>query len=398
MNTLARHAIPAASLRGAALLVTLAALAADLPPGHAACNLIPGTEKSFSAALGATNRPYAAPGERLEMKLRSCDASGGFRATGTDHVVTLVFQPLTGSKRVVVLAANCGGVDLGACTPPGVASATCVTAAAGDLTTRVDIDAGDRRLNLRFPDTDAILAPDGDDVTLAGPVAIAVTAVGEPPACGLAIDSCSAQSGLIACVDQLYANDGSCGTSVPHGQFTSFTALPPPNDYQADCFTSDPPCTGTGATVRAALDAAGNVLIPVGWGGVLVRDGSVPVPRLIRTRIASPLPFDVRTRCFSTPSRRKAGSCRRSSSRSSIPPSRRRTSRRSSARSTRRTRRSASRAASARARAAIATTSRARRTSTAKAAYARRRASTRPPSHARSTATVRAAPVAGCST
>jgi hypothetical protein len=242
--------------------------------------------------------PYAAPGERLELKLRSCDASSGFRPTATDHVVTFVFQPLTGSKRVVVLAASCGGVDLSACTPPGVASATCVTAAAGDLTTRLDVDTGDRRFNFKFPDTDAILTPDGDDVTLAGPVAIAVTPVGEPPACGLATAPCSAQSGLIACVDQLYANDGACGTSVPHGQFTSFTALPPPNDYQADCFTNDPPCTGTATTVKAALDAAGNVLIPVGWGGVLVRDGSVPVPRLIRTRIASPLPFDVPDQVF----------------------------------------------------------------------------------------------------
>jgi len=282
----------------AALLLTLAILAAGARPLHAACNLIPGTEKSFSAALGATNRPYAAPGERLELKLRSCDASSGFRPTGTDHVVTLVFQPLTGSKRVVVLAANCGDVDLAACTPPGVATATCVTASPSDLTTRLDLDSGDRRFNFRFPDTDALLAPDGDDATLAGPVAIAVTPAGAPPACGLASAPCGAQAGLIACVDQLYANDGACGAAVPHGQFTSFTALPPPNDYQADCFTSDPPCTATATSVRAALDAAGNVLIPVGWGGVLVRDGSVPVPRLIRTRIASPLPFDVPDQVF----------------------------------------------------------------------------------------------------
>jgi hypothetical protein len=49
---------------------------------------------------------------------------------------------------------------------------------------------------------------------------------------------------------------------------------------------------------RAALDAAGNLLIPMGWGGVLVADGGVPVPRLIRTRIASPLPFQVPDQVF----------------------------------------------------------------------------------------------------
>ena len=80
---------------------------------HAACNLIPGTEKTFSAATGSTNRPYAAPGERFELALRPCDASPGFLPTGPEHVVTLAFKPLGGGNvRVVALAANCGAVDL----------------------------------------------------------------------------------------------------------------------------------------------------------------------------------------------------------------------------------------------------------------------------------------------
>jgi hypothetical protein len=266
---------------------------------HAACNLIPGTEKSFSATVGATNRPYAAPGERLELRLRPCDVSPGFRPAGQDHVVTLVFEPLSGgNKRVVVLAASCAGVSLAGCMPAGVVSATCVAVPSNDLATRIDVDSGDRRFNFTFPDTDALLGPDGDDVTLAGPVSVAVTPVGSPPACGLASGPCSAQSGLIACIDAFYANDGACGVAVPHGQFTHLTALPVPNDYQADCFTEDPPCTAAASSVRATLDAAGNVLIPMGWGGVLVRDGNVPVPRLIRTRIASPLPFEVPDQVF----------------------------------------------------------------------------------------------------
>src|SRR5262245_54585100 len=93
-------------------LAGLAALATvgTATPVHAACNLIPGTEKSFSATVGATNRPYAAPGERLELRLRPCDTSSGFLAAGGSHVVTLAFKPLSGAnKRIVVLAENCAG-------------------------------------------------------------------------------------------------------------------------------------------------------------------------------------------------------------------------------------------------------------------------------------------------
>src|SRR4030095_8179616 len=93
---------------------------------HAACNVIPGTEKSFSATLGATNRPFSAPGENVELRLRGCDASPGFLLAGSDHVVTLVFKSSSGDIRVVAIAGNCGGVDLAACSgAPGVVSTTC---------------------------------------------------------------------------------------------------------------------------------------------------------------------------------------------------------------------------------------------------------------------------------
>jgi hypothetical protein len=144
-----------------AIALSLLSFASDVRAG---CNLIPGTEKTYGGALGATNRPYAAPGERLELQLRPCDASPGFLTNGADHVVTLVFTaPGGGSRRVVALAANCGGVDLSACSAaPGVVSATCITANPATLATRVDVDRGDRRLVFSFPDTDATLAPDGD--------------------------------------------------------------------------------------------------------------------------------------------------------------------------------------------------------------------------------------------
>ena len=268
-------------------------------PASAACNLIPGTAKTFNAALGATNRPYAAPGERLELRRRFCDAGSGFLADPADHVVTFAFKPSPGATRIVVLADDCGKVQLAACSSaPGVLSATCREAVPGDLQLRTDVDQGDRRLVVRFPDTDDVLAPAGDDATLAGPVAIAVTAAGAAPACGLATGSCASQSGTIACVDELYANDGVCGATVLDRQFPHFTALPPPNDFQAACFREDPPCTATALSTRAAVDGAGNLLIPMGWGGVLVRDGDVPVPRLIRARIGAPLPIAVPDQVF----------------------------------------------------------------------------------------------------
>jgi len=282
------------------LLALALALVLVIPmEARAACNLIPGTEKTFGSTLGAANRPFAAPGERLELRLRTCDTSSGFLANGTDHVVTLAFKPASGVNRVVVLAANCGAVDLTPCSSaPGVVSATCVQVTASELQTRLSVDQGDRRFSFSFPDTDAILAPDGDDATLSGAVAIGVTAVGAPLACGLATGTCAGQGGVLACVDQLYANDGACGSAVPDARFASFTALPPPNDFQADCFREGPPCTATATATRAAVDSAGNLLIPMGWGGVLVRDGTVPVPRLIRVRLASPLPLTVPDQVF----------------------------------------------------------------------------------------------------
>ncbi|MBY0277560.1 hypothetical protein K2Z84_19680 [Candidatus Binatia bacterium] len=268
-------------------------------PASAACNLIPGTEKTFNATLGATNRPFAAPGEQLELRRRYCDAGSGFLPDADDHVVTFAFKPSPGAVRIVVLAADCAKVKLAACSSaPGVLSATCRQATPGDLQLRTDVDLGDRRLVVRFPDTDDVLAPAGDDATLAGPVAIAVTEARTAPACGLATGSCAAQSGVIACVDELYANDGACGTDSLDRRFSHFTALPPPNDFQADCFREDPPCTATASSTRAAVDRAGNLLLPMGWGGVLVRDGTVPVPRLIRARIGAPLPIEVPDQVF----------------------------------------------------------------------------------------------------
>jgi hypothetical protein len=268
----------------------------------AACNLIPSASKTFRGALGATNRPFAAPGDFVEVGVdpTRCDsASPGFSADGADQVVSIVFTPSGGQARVVFLTA-------GSCTSgttkalrqacenaPGVGAGnvSCVEAGTNDLAV-VDRN-GSRRLAFRFPDTDAFFAPDGDDRTLAGPAAIAVTPAGAPLPCGLATTSCASQSGVLACVDDIYAADGSCQTTVDP-TFAHFTALPQANDYSGVCFADSPlPCNPYAPELRVAVDAAGNLLVPFNWQGILVNSAGIPVPRLLRATVRSPLGFTV---------------------------------------------------------------------------------------------------------
>ena len=41
----------------------------------------------------------------------------------------------------------------------------------------------------------------------------------------------------------------------PEPKAVEVTALPPPNDYQADCHSENPPCTATASELRGAIDA-----------------------------------------------------------------------------------------------------------------------------------------------
>src|SRR5882724_7997636 len=105
-----------ASCRRSMLLVSGAGVALVLlTAGHAgaACNLIPQAQILFRGALGSVDRPYAAPGDLVDLDVRStlCDGtSTGFTAAPGNHVVTLVFEPLgNGTRRAVVLTtAPCG--------------------------------------------------------------------------------------------------------------------------------------------------------------------------------------------------------------------------------------------------------------------------------------------------
>src|SRR5262249_19837321 len=134
---------------------------------RAGCDLIPQAQPIFRSALGTVDRPFAGPGDFVELHVRPpiCDgASPGLPASVDDVVVTLLFQPIQGPRRGVVLTtqscADAGlGQELAACdTTPNVASVTCVQMnQAGPVDMDIIVRDSIPRLRFRFPDTDALL-------------------------------------------------------------------------------------------------------------------------------------------------------------------------------------------------------------------------------------------------
>ncbi len=267
---------------------------------QAGCNIIPSATQTFRGALGSTNRPFAGPGDFVEVGVEPahCDpTSAGLGPAGDDHVVSVVFKPTGGPARVVFLTADsCTGGKAKALrqsceSTAGVGNVACVQASPNDLA--IVERNGVPRLAFRFPDTDAFLPPDADDRTLAGPATIAVTAVGTPLPCGLATGTCASATGTVACIDDLYEADGTC-EPTPNATFGHFTALPQANDYASLCFANSPvPCNPTTAELRMTVDAAGNLLVPFNWQGLLATNAGVPVPRLLRATLRSPLGFAI---------------------------------------------------------------------------------------------------------
>src|ERR1043165_4373548 len=88
------------------LPIVVVLLALDASMARAGCNIIPSATTTYRGALGATNRPYAGPGDFVEVGVEPgrCDAlSRGFAAAGDDHVVTPVFKPAGFPARVAFL-------------------------------------------------------------------------------------------------------------------------------------------------------------------------------------------------------------------------------------------------------------------------------------------------------
>jgi len=306
----------------------LAVLGGRAGPASGECDVIPGPPNQFRATLGAIDKPFASPGDFLDVLVRKevCDTESlGLRNVAPpqtmgpeDVTVTVIFEPPapgSGPRTAVVSAISCvpitsnrcsGGSnsglacqDDGDCPPSGSCtapswqdqcaqdlgaggSAHCIEVGASDL--QVSASEFEDRIKFRFPDTDSLVGGAEDDITLAGPATIAVAPSRLPPPCALGPGSCKEVPNTIACVDELYAIDGSCGTDASQldAPFAHFTALPEPNDYAAICDSPTPPCTGTSDQVRFTTDVDGNVLVPMDYRSVLVRLEGLPIPRLIR--------------------------------------------------------------------------------------------------------------------
>lgn len=262
-----------------------------VPAAFAACDAIPGAQGRFRGSRGIVDRPFARPGDTVEVGGDADCSDASPRVVDASSVVTIVFRPPHGPSNAVVIAPSCATIlaERTACEAElGGGSLTCVSAAAAGL--EVVTRAGAPRARFRFPDTDAILSDAADVATrsdgrgFAGPAAIAITASSAPLPCGLATTACAQQPGVTACIDDLLLDDGACGT-LRHPVFDQFTALPPAADFGALCSDPSPPCSGDADELQAAVDGAGNLLVPMDWRRVLVRRSDVPVPRLLRGSI-----------------------------------------------------------------------------------------------------------------
>jgi hypothetical protein len=285
---------------GLAAFLLVSALTA--PTAEASCNIIPGTRLSFQGDTGATNRPFAAGGERVEIDLgivalsRSprARASGGRTASVDDYFVSVFFKPAVGSATHAVVLTDTDGTGCStlcssppgatgfanACTidlvtPPVAGASKCVEL--GDDGFEKKVHDGKTFLSFAFPDAeDAGLFA----TSLAGPAAIAVTNPGSALP-DLSSQECADIGGTIACVDVIADDD----------TFTYFTALPTPNDFAEQCVDEAPPCMPSLSNVHVAFDDVGNALIPWSWTGILVRHEGRPVPRLVKATLK--LPFSV---------------------------------------------------------------------------------------------------------
>ena len=91
----------------ALLLLLLASTASRV---DAACDVIPGPSTFFEGTLGTTDRPFARPGDVVELHLDSpCHAAtSSFLEKAADHAVTIVFKPPAGPRHLVVVRADSG--------------------------------------------------------------------------------------------------------------------------------------------------------------------------------------------------------------------------------------------------------------------------------------------------
>ena len=293
-------------MRPVAAALVSAAILGSASPLRAACNLIPGTAKTLQrASLGATNRPV----RRRRASGSSCgsapatSARPGFLPSGArprrDARVQgarrhqprrRARQRLRRRRHRDVRAAR--RRHLGDVLPAPRRPRDAHRRRPRRSPPRLPVPRHRRRF----------VAPDGDDLTLAGPVAIARHAEGATR-CRAARDRdrAPAQTGPPRLRRRALRERRRLRHDGPERRRSrSFTALPPPNDYAADCFQESPPCTATATEVRATLDARRQPAHADRAGAASsTRDagpaGAAPDPHAAST---SPLPFQVPDQVF----------------------------------------------------------------------------------------------------
>lgn len=271
-------------------------LLASASMADAVCNAVPGAVNAFQGTRGVVDRPFAGPDDWVDVSLaQACGPSAGagaFGETAEDHAVVLLFTPPRGASTAVVIA-DCSATGVPACGAAPAPGSTCC------LERDQDPDLGPPRiirydrsdephLRFRFPDTDAHVSGATDDRTLSGPARIVVTRtdIAGATVAQILAGTCDDLANVVVCVDRLFGPG--CAHDVAGDPFSSFTALPPPNDYRAMCDTPNTPCTGLATEVRFAIDRDGNVLMPVDWQGILLRRDQVPIARLVRGNTTIP--------------------------------------------------------------------------------------------------------------
>ncbi len=270
-------------------------LASSFSPAQASCDLFPGVERTYSSALGSANRPWAAPGEAIELRHRSCDSEGAAPAAiGSDNLITVAFlEPGMTRASLIVVSDRCDAElrqRVGECrAAKAVEHAFCVEVPGESLE-----NIGDGKFRFPFPDSAGIDRESG----WAGPARIAVSPRSGDLPCKLARLSCAEMRDTSICVDEFFQDNGACDDGTRATTFQHFTALPRPNSFSAGCFQSDEICAASEPFLRLAADPNGNLFLPVDWSGVLAEQDDFPVPRIVRSVIQSPFPFSIPDEVF----------------------------------------------------------------------------------------------------
>ena len=256
---------------------------------EAMCDVIPSARESFRGALGSVDRPFAIPdelGQFIVVNLggECTSSSPGFPGTENDYWVTILLRPPNGASETVTLTTS----DLPGC-EAALGAGQCELVPVGSGIEKLSSSA----LRFRVPDTDARFLAPADGLAWTGPAAIVVTDRGVAPPSSLASSDCASCLGdppgcgdlLVACIDTLYENDGTCAidgiASYVDRAFPSFTLLPRANDFGSQCTTVGSVCGGSPTQLRFTIDSAGNALVPWDYRSVLVQGTGVPVARAV---------------------------------------------------------------------------------------------------------------------